>query len=180
MIVAYIALFSAWLVLTVFWQFEYCREHSRFLRTMSVLHVLPIWTFFAPRPGMSDTHILYRDKGRDDTITDWQEVTLAEQRRIIHFLWNPRKRMDKLAVDAVAEVKSIKNRAVADGIEEDILQHQIKLSKGYLILLNIVFAETRVRTESTWRQFVVVDATHLGGERSISPIFFSPFHEFSE
>src|SRR5687767_4265223 len=101
---AYMSFFSLWLALTILWQFERCREKSKLLRRVNVFHLLPIWTFFSPKPGMSDTHILYRDKVPGNKMTEWMEVGLAEERRSCHWLWNPRKRLDKLAVDAVSEV----------------------------------------------------------------------------
>ena len=175
----YIALFTLWLALTFLWQFERCREKIELLRRLNALHILPIWTFFAPKPGMSDTHILYRDKALPGaSVTGWVEVGLAEERRPFHWLWNPRKRLDKLAVDAVSEVKTIKNRGDSDGADDATIQHQVKLSKGYLILLNLVFAHSKLRPQSTSRQFAVVEASHFGGERTIIPIFFSPFHRF--
>ena len=180
MTIAYLSFFSAWLILTIFWQFSYCRENSKLLRRINFLHILPIWTFFAPRPGMSDTHIVYRDKLRSHQITGWTEVSLIDERNPFHWLWNPRKRLDKLAVDALSDVKFIKNRGTKDGSEDTAIQQQVKLSKGYLILLNIVFKQPKIEPESMWRQYAVLDATHTAGERTIAPIFFSPYHEFSE
>lgn len=174
----YLGAFGCWLLLTVFWQFDYCRKRSKVLRAVNKLHILPIWTFFAPRPGMSDTHILYRDKLQGGDVTGWEEVTLVEERSSLHWLWNPRKRMDKVAVDALSEVKSIKNAGMEQEVDDELLEHQIKLSKGYLLLMNMVFARPKIADASSARQFSVVDATHATGERAVVPIFFSPFHSF--
>lgn len=178
MVRLYAVVYGLWLVLTVFWQFDYCRDRVRLLRRVNALHILPIWTFFAPRPGMSDTHVVYRDKLGDGTVTEWKEIDLVEARRNFHWLWNPRKRLDKVAVDALSDIKMVKNRGEDAGIETETLQQQIKLSKGYLLLMNIAFSHPPIREESRWRQFVVVEASHSTGDRSIQPIFFSPFHAF--
>lgn len=172
-------LFGLWFILTILWQIERWRERSRLLRMTSILHVLPIWTFFAPRPGMSDMHVLYRDKTATGT-SPWREVELGEERTVLHWLWNPRKRLDKLAVDAVSEVKSIKIRADEVGLDDLTIQQQVKLSKGYLILLNMVFKHAKLDPSSRARQLAVVEGNQAEGERTLSPIFFSPFHAFSE
>lgn len=173
----YITLFAAWFVCSVLWQFEPLRE-KRFLRRANLLRGLPIWTFFAPRPGMWDTHILYRDRLADGRTTPWAEVNLGEARRPFHWLFNPRKRLDKLAVDAVSDVKTVKILGERLGTEEEILQQQVKLCKGYLLLMNIIFAQVRTASDSTSRQFAVVESSMAEGERTLRPLFFSPFHRF--
>lgn len=177
-VVIYYVTFAAWLLLTVLWQFDQLRERSRLLRRVNALHILPIWTFFAPRPGMSDTHILYRDKIPGEAPTEWREVTLVEERRPIHWLWNPIKRLDKVAVDALSDIKMTKNKGDEAGIDEETLQQHVKLSKGYLILMNIVFSNPRITERSCARQFAVLEANLSTGERTMSPIFVSPFHAF--
>jgi hypothetical protein len=172
----YGAVFGAWLVLTVFWQFDGCRTKSRLLRRANVLRLLPIWTFFAPRPGMSDTHILYRDRRSDGDVSRWEEIPLIEERRLRHCLWNPRKRLDKLAVDGLSDVKSIKIAADREGLADELVQQQVKLSKGYLHLLNIALTHRSSTTAPIARQFVVVEANQSAGVRETIPLFVSPFH----
>jgi hypothetical protein len=173
----YAGAFGTWLALTVLWQFEPLRDRSLLLRRVNVLRMLPIWTFFAPRPGMSDTLILHRDRLADGSVTPWAQLSLIEERRWYHWLWNPRKRLDKLAVDAVSDVKAFKLLAERSGIDEELARQQVKLSKGYLLLLNIAACQSRVSTNSTARQFVIVEATHVGGQRALTPLFVSPFHQ---
>ena len=176
--VVYTILFGGWLLLTALWQLDYFRENFKFLRLINTFHILPIWTFFAPRPGMSDTHVLFRDKLPEGTFTHWEEIDLIQARKPFHMFWNPMKRLDKVAVDAISDIKTIKNRGEKGEVEPDILQHQIKLSKGYLLLMNIAFSHPRIDEKSRWRQFVIVEGSHISGMRSITPIFFSPFHDF--
>ena len=175
----YAVLFGTWLLLTVVWQFEPLRHRSRLLRRVAELHVLPIWTFFAPRPGMSDTHLLVRDRLKDGSFTDWREVSLIEERRATHWLWNPRKRLDKLAVDAVSDIKTIKIRSDQMKLPDEQLQNHVKLSKGYLVLANIGFAQPKLSGESVSRQLAVVETRHVGGTRSVHPLFFSAVHAFA-
>lgn len=167
-----------WLLLTILWQFDYCRERFRLLRKINALHILPIWTFFAPRPGMSDTHILFRDKLPDGHATRWEEVALVEPRRPFHSVWNPLKRLDKVAVDAISDVKTVKNRGDSRDVAPETLQQHVKLSKGYLVLMNIAFSYPKLDPAAQARQFVVVESNHDAGQRHITPLFFSPFHSF--
>jgi hypothetical protein len=173
----YAAVFGVWLALTVLWQFETLRDRSTLLRRVNVLRMLPVWTFFAPRPGMSDTHILHRDRLADGSVTPWAQLPLIDERRWYHWLWNPRKRLDKLAVDAVSDVKSFKLAAERSGIDAQLVQQQVKLSKGYLLLLNIAASQARAAADSTARQFVIAEANHIGGRRAVTPLFVSPFHK---
>lgn len=170
--------FGAWLLLTIFWQFDYFRKKSSFFRKINTFNTLPIWTFFAPNPGMYDTHILYRDKKTDGALTDWQEVSLLEERKFYHFIWNPKKRKTKLAVDAISEIKSIKILGDKDSLDDSLVSQQVKFSKGYLLLMNLVFQYPKISDDSTSRQFIVLDASHLGGKRNLMPFFYSPFHKF--
>lgn len=172
----YIIFFSIWFLATILWQFEHVRKRSMFLHRMNIFSIFPIWTFFAPNPGITDTHLLYRDKLEGGDITDWEEISAFEKRKFYHFLWNPYKRKSKLVVDALSEVKVIKNNGESKEIENNVLQNQIKFSKGYLILLNMVVRNPKIKTTSTSRQFIVVDAYHVAGQREITPLFSSPFH----
>ncbi len=125
---------------------------------------------------MYDTHILIREKSQDGTISDWEEIPVCEPRRLLHSVWNPTKRKNKLVVDAISQVKSIKNAGELNKIPEDVVQNQIRFSKGYLTLLNIVVQKKNLFPNSTARQFAVFDATHISGTRNLIPLFVSPFH----
>lgn len=176
--ILYIIFFGLWLIFTVVWQFEKVRKHSKFLRKINTFNMLPIWTFFAPNPGMYDTHVLYRDKLKDSKLTEWQEIDVVTYRKFFHFLWNPNKRKNKLVIDAISEVKSIKNNGVEGKVEDAILLNQIKFSKGYMLLLNLVFSTKKTHKASVSRQFIVLDSTNIGSERNLIPLFYSPFHKF--
>jgi hypothetical protein len=107
MVYIYIIFFSVWFVFSVFWQFERFRN-SNVLRFFNKLNILPIWTFFAPRPGITDLHLLFRDRKADNSCSDWTEIDVFEKRETYHFLWNPLKRNNKLIVDALSQLKTLK------------------------------------------------------------------------
>lgn len=178
MLIIYISVFGAWLFCTILWQFDALRRKCKWLRRLNIGSIFPIWTFFAPNPGMHDTHILVRDKLPNGRLTEWLELDIGEVRKPYHVVWNPGKRKQKLAVDAISEVKSIKIMGDAKKVEADMIIAQIKLSKGYLLLLNLVFVLPRIVSGAVSRQFVVLDASHFTGKRQLSPLFFSPFHHF--
>src|SRR5438105_3016208 len=101
------------------------------VRRWDLFHLLPRWSFFAPRPLTSDYHFLYRDSLADGTHTDWTEEQFSPQRMPwLSCLWNPEKRQAKAFCDLVS----------------DLMQHQrihhdeavIQLAVPYLTLLNYV------------------------------------------
>lgn len=177
-VIFYIAFFGLWILLTIFWQFDYIRKTSALIRKLNTFNILPIWTFFAPNPGMYDTHLLFRDKLENGDITNWKEVDVVQKRKLYHFIWNPLKRKNKLIIDAISEVKTIKNSESQYATDKAVLDNQIKFSKGYLLLLNIAFNSKKLNSNSKSRQFIVLDSCNLNSNRSLIPLFFSPYHKF--
>jgi hypothetical protein len=170
--------FSSWFVITILWQFDLIREKVKFLYKLNFFNAIPIWTFFAPTPGITDTHIIYRDKFSTGEISDWKEIGLLEERKWYHFFWNPHKRKSKLVVDALSQIKNLKNKNEQKQFDDSELQYRIKFSKGYLILLNLVMGFNKISENSISRQFIVVDSYLITGRRQPMPIFSSPFHRF--
>jgi hypothetical protein len=171
-----ILVFSTWFILTILWQFDDIREQLKFLYRLNILNAIPIWTFFAPTPGITDTHIIFRDKKSNLEVSEWGEIVLLEERRWYHFIWNPHKRKSKLIVDALSQIKSLKNKSLKNEFKEEELQYRVQLSKGYLILLNLVMNYEMSDNEILSRQFMVVDSYLFSGKRQPFPIFSSPFH----
>src|SRR3954470_12564692 len=95
---------GGWFVVAVLNQFRF-RWFDR-VRRRDRLYLLPAWTFFAPNPGRSDYHLVYRDRRRDGSLTDWREVPLGAPRRPYSCVWNPRKRARKALSDIVGIVVS--------------------------------------------------------------------------
>jgi hypothetical protein len=105
-----IAALAAWFALSVLGQVAAVRWRAPFLRPLEALRglrkydlfgLIPLWTFFAPRPAWTDFHLLYRDRLADGTLTPWTEVMAIEARRWWHFAWNPRKHERKAVIDVV-------------------------------------------------------------------------------
>jgi hypothetical protein len=158
------AVLLVWFALSVVQQFgPRWFEH---VRDYDVFGLLPLWTFFAPNPGHSDFHLVYRDRDDDGVLTNWREFVLCHERRSVEWLWNPDKRGKKVLADVAATLTDYAN---ADAPPDDLM-----LSLPYLLLLNVV-AGLEPRTGVT-RQFAVVETF---GYRPIQPtrvILVSDFH----
>lgn len=165
--ILYLVVFTCWLVITLVWQFPAFRTRNTLVsRINRYLKLWPIWTFFAPNPGMFDIHVLYRDVDEDSKLSKWSEVNIIVERKPHHIIWNPHKRYTKLIVDAVSYING----------ETD--PGSIPFSKGYLVLLNLVISERKLLEKPIARQFSVVKSGYLNGEKEIFPIYRSAFHEF--
>src|SRR5690348_12432463 len=58
--------FLGWFILSILNQFGFAwfdkiTRHDHF-------SLLPLWTFFAPNPGQSDYHLIYRDRKTDGSL----------------------------------------------------------------------------------------------------------------
>jgi hypothetical protein len=157
---------AALLVLTVACQ----RPKWQWLRNLKyhdVVSFIPAWTFFAPRPGTTDTRVLWRDCLRDGTVSPWREL-LPPSAGLVRAVWNPLKRQTKLLTDVGPMVVRM---AMANPDSELTL-----ISLPYLIMLHRVMAiEASPLVEA--RQFLVVQTTGTGvGEDTLRPLFASRWH----
>jgi hypothetical protein len=95
--IAVIAALSLWFPMTVLVQLpsKRCKGIRRYDPTG---HLLPGWSFFAPKPAGADFAVWYRswdffDEDRDDVLPEagaqWTELAGIEQRRITDALVNP-------------------------------------------------------------------------------------------
>lgn len=64
--------FRAWLVCTVFNQFNWSVAEK--LRRLDILQVVSRWTFFVPTPGMHDYFLFFRDKDTEGRFSEWNLV----------------------------------------------------------------------------------------------------------
>lgn len=104
------------------------------LREVDVFGLLPGWNFFAPNPGRVDYHLLFRDELPNGARTPWREIPLTRDRRWFHAFWNPERRLKKTVFDAAGAI-AVELRAGSP---------DVRLSVGYLHLMNFVTAYRRV------------------------------------
>lgn len=138
------------------------------IRAYDYFSLLPIWTFFAPNPGQSDYHLVYRDKLDDGHLTEWREIEITEPRRPYSFLWNPEKRSKKVLSDVVASI-------VSSSLRDQEIGSEIMLSLPYLILLNVV-SHIGSTPDTTYRQFVLVETFGFRPTSKARIILRSDFH----
>lgn len=147
--IAIISFFSVWLVATVINQFNY--NWVRVLREIDIFHILPRWTFFAPNPGTSDYHILFRQMDDDNNISEFHEVPVYGKKKFFTFLWNPQKRAKKSLIDLSVDMKRLVsiNR---------LNPENIKLSFNYIAFLNFYNNEV-LNPNTKYIQFAVMVTT---------------------
>src|SRR5262245_22237756 len=98
-IAAFVAFLCVWFGLSVLNQLAGRRLPA--MQRWDSFQLLPLWNFFAPRPGVADYYLLYRDKAEDGRLGPWQLVVPTDRRRWTSFLWNPDKLKRKVLSDVV-------------------------------------------------------------------------------
>jgi hypothetical protein len=164
MAVFVIALMLGWLAVSGLCQIP-CAI-SRRLRARDLAGLIPHWPFFAPVPGTCDYYLLYRDELAEGFVDDWREISLCDDRRPWHFVWNPQKRPKKALFDLVTSLMGevALNRTDA-----------IQLSVPYLALLTYVSSLRRAcSTRAT--QFVLMIRDETRSSPVPTPIFLSGMH----
>ena len=121
---------------------------ERWLRTRDVFLLLPIWTFFAPNPGTTDTRLLWRESFASGDTNHWHELSPPRPTRW-RALWNPDRRVQKAIADAGALVAQARAETDSDAV---------LLSVPYLMLLNYVAAQDG-SPHAIARQFLVVQTS---------------------
>jgi hypothetical protein len=130
------------LVFTAATQFRSPRL-ERWARSRDVFCMLPIWTFFAPRPGTMDTRLLWREALGGGHVGPWHELS-PPRASAWRALWNPARRTQKAIADA--------GGILAQGVGES---ESVVLTIPYLMLLRYVSVQTG-SPHAIARQFVLV------------------------
>lgn len=130
--------------------------------------LLPLWTFFAPNPGQSDYHLVYRDRAADGSTSEWREIEITEERRALSLLWNPEKRSKKVLSDLVSVLLTSMQASPE-------MERAIVVSVPYLLLLNVVNDFPRC-SEAADRQFVVVETFGFHATAQSRVLLRSDYH----
>ncbi|MBA2554600.1 MAG: hypothetical protein H0V10_13125 [Geodermatophilaceae bacterium] len=72
---------------------------TRRIRSVDAIGVIPSWSFFAPNPVRTDSHLVYRHILDSGIVTDWTEV-FVWQAPPTRWIWNPDRRVEKAISDA--------------------------------------------------------------------------------
>ena len=164
-------LFLFWFAISVASQFS-DKVAAAFPR-MSMFALIPTWTFFAPRPGVHDLHLLYRDRTAAGTEYTVSYIPTIAARRWFHALWNPYKYHNKIVSDCSSSLLEQLHLLKKNSREPRI----ILLSTPYLMLLNIVMRMPSSRG-AVARQFIIAQNTQHPSRRERDILFISEFHKF--
>jgi hypothetical protein len=130
--------------------------------------LIPYWTFFAPNPGQTDYHLVFRDKFVDGTVTPWTEVDVGDRRTAVACIWNPGKRPGKVLAD------------VASGLALMIAQDPdslavVCITYHYMILLNVL-EDRPLRPPGALRQFAIVETGGYTRDKFPNVVVTSEYH----
>lgn len=103
---------------------------AKTVSSRDVLHLLPRWTFFAPRPGSNDYVIVYREVREDGSAGEFVEL-IVPKRGPWSVVLNPRKRVRKTLHDLANGL----GRLLAS---DDWDRRSIAVSLPYVALLNFL------------------------------------------
>jgi hypothetical protein len=164
-----VVLILGWLGLSTVFQLPLPAMRS--LRRFDLAGLIPNWSFFAPRPGTFDFHLLYRDSLVDGSVADWTEVALVGERHWWHTFWNPGRRGKKALFDMTVHL--LQEAGAGEGNVEP--NRSIQLGMPYLALLTYISGLPRL-SASVGTQFLVVISHGYDAEAKPEPLFASDVH----
>ncbi|WP_019544894.1 hypothetical protein [Streptomyces sulphureus] len=159
-------LLGTWFALTVGQQFK---KRPRFLERVDPGNVtLPVSTFFAPRPGTTDTHLLVRDELLDGSTTEWAEYPVSQDRSLRQMVWHPNRRREKALCDVQNDLAFL--------VRQDKGPEHIHMTVPYLALLNFVSHRCPHAPDSRRVQFLLVASGGHDETEEPDVLLASDFH----
>ena len=171
----YSIIFSFYLllvVLTCLYQLDFPRL-QHFLSLINVFRILPRWTFFAPNPGVSDYHLLFRTKNKSGEVSPFVSIPLRNKKSLLNAFWNPHKRAQKALNDFVQEIR----RWIARENFNEETQHLIKLSFSYVVTLHYCTELIRKSGDVESVQFTILETFGYSELAEPRLILNSDFHQ---
>lgn len=164
--VAAIVFFATWLLLTILIQFDF--KWANQIKKQDVFHLLPSWTFFAPNPGTSDYHIVYRTMDENNHVSAFVEFPLHSDRPLTHAFWNSSKRVKKVLTDLVMILK----KTIA---AEDLNKEKLQVSFSYIALLNFL-THLEKPASAKFIQFAILESKGYNDPGPPKLLICSEFH----
>ena len=164
--IAVLAFFTVWLLATAFSQTSSENGLEARIRRFDPFALIPRWTFFAPNPGTTDHHLLYRDRLAGGEVTPWKEIRLSGPRTLLGAFWNPEKRNTKVLTDSVQALIQMAGEMDPAGL---------KTTLPYIIILNFVASLERSPL-SIATQFMVMESFGYVGGEAPEAVVQSEFH----
>lgn len=159
-------LLVAWFLASVAGQFDL--RPVRWLRNYDQAGLIPRWTFFAPRPGRTDYHLMVQHY-LSGQATAWREQPLADRRTLMGAVWNPEKRKRKALADLV---RGMVRASKASRDRQWVVQYSIP----YIALLSYLSDEA-VALGASHVRFMILEAEGFYYEREPWPVFLSARHD---
>ncbi|MBB6127400.1 hypothetical protein [Mucilaginibacter lappiensis] len=167
-----IVFLACWFLLTILNQFKDTKL-AEFIRIkIDVFALIPLWTFFAPRPGKSDYHLLYRDKITEEQYSEWHEMDITEERTFWSWFWNPEKRDKKILSDVVQSLVS----CIPDYRKATGNTNLLMFSMPYIIVLHAV-SQCKKQSPNVYRQFMLAETSGYQETNPPALILLSVFHQ---
>jgi hypothetical protein len=164
-----IIFYVSWLILTCANQPVF--RSNKWISQHDIFHLVPIWTFFAPNPGVSDYNLLSRVKLADGTITAFQEIPLRSKKQISIALFNPNRRLQKALHDHARTIIM----QIEKGIPEENKEN-IKLTFSYISVLNYC-SKLPAAPNAHSVQFIILESFGYLELREPRLILNSEFHK---
>jgi hypothetical protein len=166
--IAVILILACWILLTVANQFKR-GSLIRPIKRRDPFALIPIWTFFAPRPGVTDHTLLYRDRRPANLVSGWRELS-PQETSLVRLAWSPRKRARKAISDLSQSLVRLSTHRLGS---------RICLDYSYLTLLTVVIHAPGYEL-AIQRQFIIVRSYGYTPVRPTQILFSSEFHSLDD
>jgi hypothetical protein len=137
-----------------------------------VFRLIPVWTFFAPNPGVSDFNLLLRTRLPDGTLTPFTQIPLKGRKNILMAIFNPHRRLQKALHDHAQAI----SMQVAGGTLTEENKEDIQLTFNYISILNYCTQLPSVSGSSAL-QFMILESFGYHEFREPQVILNSGFHK---
>lgn len=158
--VAIITILAIFTIASIVFQFK---KQQQVLVKFDKLHVLPNYSFFAPKPLSNDFRLVYKVVGTTDV--EWREVEMYKHFSMVRCFWNPFKYYNKGFIDTsnflMAEFRAIEHKVF------------IKISENYINILQVISENLG---ESNTIRFAIVTSTGMK-ELEIKDVLFASYNQ---
>jgi hypothetical protein len=165
-----IAFYGAWLFITLISQTRYKWNVRVF--SFDIFRLIPVWTFFAPNPGVSDYNLLLRSRLNNGTLTGFTSIPLRGRKNIGVALFNPKRRLQKALHDHAQAI----TMQVAGGNIKEENKDNIKLTFNYISILNYCVKLPSVAGSSSL-QFMILESFGYHELQEPQLVLNSGFHK---
>jgi hypothetical protein len=171
-VAAFTALYSAlagWGALTVLRNLD--QSQGLLYRVTRLGLTVPNYRFFGPTPATHDLALLIRQRHRDGSLTEWDQVVVTEERSALHTLWAPFRRAEKAVSDSIREIY----RVGVDVVSAEFLPKAM----GYKMLLHVARRHAPKDSGAVDIQFAVCQLAAYEPDVIPQVTYISEFHDLA-